>query len=64
MFVVFLFNQLHTDLLGKKYICVEIPLRRTAIFLITSKAKIPAHKNTEGQCFALVGGLEFVFQFV
>lgn len=43
--------------LGKKYSCVAIPLRRTAIFLITSKAKIPEYKNREGLCFALVVGL-------
>lgn len=49
--------------LGQKYSCVEIPLRRTAIFLITSKAKIPEHKNREELCFALV--VSFVrFMFV
>lgn len=50
--------------LGKKYSCVEIPLRRTVTVLTTSKAKIPAYKNTEGPCFALVVGFGFwVFFF-
>lgn len=51
---------------GKKYSCVEIPLRRTVTFLITSTAKIPAYKNTEGPCFAMVVGFGFLgfFKFV
>lgn len=51
-------------MLGKKYSCVEIPLRRRVTFLITSKAKIPAYKNTEGPCFALVVGFGLFVVFL
>lgn len=54
--MMFLFNQLHPDMLGKKHSCEVIPLRRTVIFLITSKAKIPAYRNTEVACFMLCFG--------